>query len=402
VRAKKRMPNISERSTFAMASRSARLTRRLCGLLAVVLFAVSTRPAPAQEQDVFTVANVAVDVTAETATQARARALAGAHGTAFAQLIGRLVPTARRAEVPALAGGQLESFVRDFEIAGEKTSPVRYIASLTFRFKPDSVRQFLRRANIPFAETQSKPMVVLPVYRLAGAYLLWDDPNPWREAWHSAVPVDGLVPIVVPPGDLADIGEISAEQAVRGRSDRLRAIAGRYGASDVALALATPGIGTGGSARALQVTTTRFGLGGSERTTVRNYSATGDQALEDLIVSAARSTSDQIQEEWKQENLLRPDAEAELIAAVPVSDITDLVDVERRLSGIGVVRRVVVVSVTRSEARLRLQYVGDRDRLAIALAQKDLSLVGENERWTLRSTAPRREAGGSEAGSGGQ
>jgi hypothetical protein len=231
---------------------------------------------------------------------------------------------------------------------------------------------------------------------------LWDDPNPWREAWHSAVPVDGLVPIVVPPGDLADIGEISAEQAVRGRSDRLRAIAGRYGASDVALALATPAVGTGGSARALQVTTTRFGLGGSERTTVRNYSATGDQALEDLIVSAARSTSDQIQEEWKQENLLRPDAEAELIAAVPVSDITDLVDVERRLSGIGVVRRVVVVSVTRSEARLRLQYVGDRDRLAIALAQKDLSLVGENERWTLRSTAPRREAGGSEAGSGGQ
>jgi hypothetical protein len=385
-----------------MASRSARLTRRLCGLLAVVLLAVSARPAPAQEQDVFTVANVAVDVTAETATQARARALAGAHGTAFAQLIGRLVPTARRAEVPPLAAGQLESFVRDFEIAGEKTSPVRYIASLTFRFKPDSVRQFLRRANIPFAETQSKPMVVLPVYRLAGAYLLWDDPNPWREAWHSAVPVDGLVPIVVPPGDLADIGEISAEQAVRGRSDRLRAIAGRYGASDVALSLATPAVGTGGSARALQVTTTRFGLGGTERTTVRNYSATGDQALEDLIVSAARSTSDQIQEEWKQENLLRPDAEAELIAAVPVSDITDLVDVERRLSGIGVVRRVVVVSVTRSEARLRLQYVGDRDRLAIALAQKDLSLVGENERWTLRSTAPRREAGGSEAGSGGQ
>jgi hypothetical protein len=394
------MPNISERSTFAMAGPGACRMRRLRGLVAAALLVVAGREAPAQDQDVFTVANVAVDVTADTATQARSLALAGAHEAAFSQLIGRLVPTARRAEVPPLAGGQLESFVRDFEIAGEKTSPVRYIASLTFRFKPESVRQFLRRANIPFAETQSKPMLVLPVYRLAGAYLLWDDPNPWREAWHGAVSDGGLVPIVVPPGDLADIGEISAEQAVRGRPDRLRAIAGRYGAADVALALATPAIETAAGARGLQVTTTRFGLGGSERTTVRNFAASGDQTLEDLIAAAARSTADQIQEEWKQENLLRPDAEAELLAVVPVSDIADLVDMERRLAGIGVIRRVVVVSLTRSEARLRLRYVGDRDRLALALAQKDLSLAGEDDRWTLRPTTPRREAGGS--GNGGQ
>lgn len=383
-----------------MAREPARFVAHGLGLLAVLLFVGCGRAALGQERDVFTVARVAVDVTAETASQARTRALVEAHDAAFARLVGRLVPAARRGEVPPVPSGQVERFVRNFEISGEKTSAIRYIAALTFRFKPEAVRQYLRRGNVPFAETPSKPMLVLPVYRLAGAYLLWDDPNPWRESWHGAVSDDGLVPIVVPAGDIADVNEISAEQAVRGRSDRLRSIAARYGATDVILALAAPTIQPATNARILQVNTTRFGSSGTERTTVRNFSATEEQTLEDLIAAAARTTAEQIQEEWKQENLLKPNAEAEVIVNAPLSDISDLVEIEKRLGGIGMIRRAAVISLTRAEARIRLRYVGDQDQLAVALAQKDLALAGEADKLTLRPASKATDA--DPPGGGGQ
>lgn len=364
--------------------------RRCLGVIASVIACLACGGvASAQERDVFTVAKVAVDVTADTANQARTRALAEAHDAALARLISRLVPAARRAEVPPVASAQVERFVRDFQISGEKTSPVRYIASLTFRFRPEAVRQHLRRANVPFAETPSKPMVVLPVYRVAGAYLLWDDPNPWREAWYPAVAGDGLVPIVVPAGDISDVKEITAEQAVRGQSERLRSIAARYGGSDVVLALAAPSILPGSNARILQVNATRFGSTGTERTTVRNFTASGDQTVEDLIVASARTAAEQIQEEWKQENLLQANAETELIAHVPLSDVGDLVDIEKRLAGVGMIRRAVVISLTRTEARIRVRFVGDQSQLAVALSQKDLALAADADRITLRSATRR-------------
>jgi hypothetical protein len=208
------------------------------------------------------------------------------------------------------------------------------------------------------------------------------------------------VPIIVPAGDIGDVNEITAEQAVRGRSDRLRSIAGRYGATDVVLALAAPTVQPATNARILQVNTTRFGSSGTERTTVRNFTAVEDQTTEDLIVAAARATAEQIQEEWKQENLLKASAEAEVVVHASLSDMTDLVDIEKRLGGIGMIRRVAVISLTRNEARIRLRYVGDQDQLSVALAQKDLALAGEADRLTLKPAGNRNEANPS--GSGGQ
>jgi hypothetical protein len=196
----------------------------------------------------------------------------------------------------------------------------------------------------------------------------------------------------VPAGDVSDVNEITAEQAVRGRSDRLRSIAARYGATDVVLALAAPSMQQGTNARILQVNTTRFGSTGTERTTVRNFTASGDQTAEDLIVVSARAAAEQIQEDWKQENLLKPNAETELVAHVPLSDIADLVDIERRLGAIGMIRRAVVISLTRNEARLRLRFIGDQSQLTVALAQKDLALVTDADKITLKPSTTRSDA----------
>ncbi len=217
---------------------------------------------------VFAILDVAVDTTAETAAKAREKALANGHRAAFERLMSRLVPRTLRQDESEATADRITQLVRSFGVDQEKTSAVRYLATLRFAFDRDGVRRFLREAGLAFAETRSKPVLVLPVLRRAGVYLLWDAQNTWRRAWSALPPPDGLVPYIVPRGDLADINDISADQAVRGRQDRLDVILARYGATDAILALAVIDTRRLGNAPVVQVTITRFGARDADRTTV--------------------------------------------------------------------------------------------------------------------------------------
>ena len=97
-------------------------------------------PARAQGMDVFEVRDVAVDVTAETAAQAREQAHAEGQAGAFRTLLERLTLRIEHEGLPKLKADEIASYIKDFSVADEKTSSVRYLARLTFHFKPKEVR----------------------------------------------------------------------------------------------------------------------------------------------------------------------------------------------------------------------------------------------------------------------
>jgi hypothetical protein len=343
---------------------------------------------------VFTVTNVSVDATAETATAARVKALENGHRDAFVRLMTRLVPLNLRKRELEADTGRITQLVKSFGVDQEKTSAVRYLATLRFAFDRDGMRKFLREAGLPFAETRSKPVLVLPVLRRAGVYLLWDAQNTWRNAW-SALPVpDGLVPIIVPNGDLADINDISADQAVRGRQDRLDAILARYGATDAILVLAALDARRLGNAPVVQVTITRFGTRDADRTTVLGVVAEPGASVEDTIAAAAPRAASQIEENWKLDNLLRFDLPRVLIAVMPLDDLSDWVAMKGRLSKIAFIEASELLALSRLGATVRLRYFGNHEQLALALSQRDVRLAKDDNGWTLRH-AP--EAGSARA-----
>ena len=67
----------------------------------------------------------------------------------------------------------------------------------TGRIGPHGGRRLLRGAGIPFAETMSKPLVVVPVLRTENRTVLWEENNPWRAAWIKTASANGLVPLLV-------------------------------------------------------------------------------------------------------------------------------------------------------------------------------------------------------------
>ncbi len=361
-------------------------------LAAALILGVGSAEARADEDEVFTIAGVKVDATAATAAEARDKALAEGQRKAMDRLFDRIVLAGDRQRLGYVKFATVAELVRDFDVTGEKTSSVRYLAELRVRFKPDDVRELLRGRNVGFAETRSKPLLVLPVYEQAGAYSLWGSPNPWRDAWNAAPQADGLVPLVRPRGDINDVAIIGAEQAVQGDARRLSAIARQYGTNDVLVAVAGFRLGAAGEAGQppqpyLQVTLARRGSALAESSRVESFAVREGEAEDAALGRAVAVIAAQIQEDWKQSNRLRFGASRQLTAVAPLGSLADWLDLKGRLGEVAFIRQSDLIYLSRKEAWLRISYLGDEQQLGVALRQKDVVLERGPVSWILRRAA---------------
>jgi hypothetical protein len=382
-RAPRHRDNTGDAERFAML-----LRRRVAALFIVMLLAIATASGQARF-DVFTVAPVPVDVTAANATTARDQAISEGEQRGFRLLLERLTLAGDRSKLPTPGTAQLNDLVQGFEVAHERRSGTRYIADFTIHFRAGAVRQLLRQAGIRFAETASKPVLVLPVWHEGERTVLWDDPNPWRDGWASYKPVPGLVPLVRPVGELEDVQAIDADAAARGDDEKLQAIAHRYGDVDVLVSQAT--LKTDGAQHALDVTTTRYtpGLPGTEQTWVTSTIANPGESDADMIARAVAEAAGQLEEAWKAANALDLSQSGTIYARVPAASLQEWVAVRDRLNGIPAVRSSRLVSLDRGGAHVEIRYVGDQQQLRSSLAQRDLDLSGSEPDWTLeRRGAP--------------
>ncbi|MHA1108230.1 MAG: DUF2066 domain-containing protein [Alphaproteobacteria bacterium] len=375
--------NILDLRWFATPARSA-AQRVVATLLFALVLApwIAARAAP--DSNVFTILDVRVDTTDKTAAAARKIALAEGHRQAFDRLLTRLVPDRERSRVPRITAADIAELIRDFQIDSEKTSPVRYLATLRFRFKRAAVRRHLRDSGVPFAETRSKPVLVMPLYRRAGALLLWDRANGWREAWGALPPSDGLIPMILPKGVLEDVNDIGPEQALKGDETRLRAIARRYGATDVLMVVARLGTDRSANTFVLHVTVDRLGASGQGKTIVRSFAATPGEPVRALLDRAAGEISNQVEESWKHDNLLRFGDTRWLTAVTELRGLGDWVTVRSRLVEIAFVQASELMSLSRKVATVRLSFIGDEEQLILALAQRDLTLSRGPATWMLK------------------
>lgn len=346
---------------------------------------------PAAAQDIFTVSGVHVDERAETAAAAREQALQIGQRKAFEEVVARLTLPEDRARLATPETSVITNMVRDFGVSNEKTSSVRYIADMTVRFKDDELRRFLRFRDISFAELQSKPVMIVPVYRTNNYVNLWDDPNPWRDVWSRNIATSGLVPIKAPIGDLTDISTISAEQAENGAMERLAQLAKRYGA-DVAVVASADVTGPEGGEN-VDVSVTRYDPNGAPQIFGVQEKTLPGETLNETLVRAAKSVQDQLADGWKRANLINYSTGGSLMVFIPITGLGDWAGIEKKLVGLPVVRNARVIAMSRREVQVSLDYVGSTNQLQTALNQQNLNLSRMGELWFIQPSGSDRLQG---------
>ncbi|WP_417834870.1 DUF2066 domain-containing protein [Thalassospira xiamenensis] len=361
--------------------KSFRLLAGVVGLSASLSF-------PVFAQDIFSVSGVHVDESAETAAAARDQALAIGQRKAFDEVVARLTLPEDRRGLGTPNQNDINNMVRDFGVSNEKTSSVRYIADMTVRFKENELRNYLRFRDIPFAELQSKPVIIVPVYHSGGYTSLWDDPNPWRDIWSRNFASGGLVPVKAPIGDLQDIGIVSAEQAENGAIDRLNELARRYGANVAVVASATVRGETG--AETVDVTATRYDAGSAPQIFGVTETTQPGESLNETLVRAAKGVQDQLSDGWKRANLINYGTGGQLMVFIPITGLDDWARIEERIIDSPVVRNSRVVAMSRREVQIAVDYVGSTDQLRTALAQQNLSLSQMGDIWFIQPAGSER------------
>jgi hypothetical protein len=352
-------------------------------LAPLFIAAIACWPAQSFALDVFEVKNIGVDVKADTAAAARQQALAQAERRAFYALMSRLTLTEDQERIPELSSAEIAPYVRDFSVAREKASSVRYIARLNYRFKPDEIRGLLRSYNVPFAETPSKPMVVLPVYEVGAGVVLWDEPNPWRQAWSNRDQPEGLVPLIVPIGDLSDISTIGVTEAMAGDPNRLSVIAERYGAVSAIVAHNNLTVDQATGRQMMTVTLSRPNDPISVEARTQFYVQRENEAIDAMTARVTEATAKRIENIWKRRNLISQTGTGVLAVTVPIAGLKDWLTIRDQLSKVGIIRQSEIVLMSRDQVRVNIHYVGGADQLVTALEQSNLSMLQESGEWII-------------------
>jgi hypothetical protein len=348
------------------------------GLLVLLIVAWLVGPARADDQPDPYSATVKVDATADSAASARTVARTDGQRHALDEVVKGLSGTADLSKLPKLDDQAITNLVASFEVANEKMSTVRYLADYTFHFRPAKMRQLLRSAGLAVAESPAKPAVVVPVYQDGDRLVLWDDPNPWRDAWSQVPAPSGPTKLNLPLGGVGDLTDIDAEQARSGDTQALTDLA-RHNDGEEALVALAKARRQGDRLVGLDITVKRYR--GGEMTTTRTESVDVNpgESDSDFFKRAVGVATADIEHGAPPAS----DKEASLAATVPIASLGDWVAMRQRLAAVPGIRKIDLLSLSRQQARIAIKYVGNPDQLRSSLAQADLGLDGADPDYRL-------------------
>ena len=377
--------------------------RALAMACAFLLASGAGLPVRAADDDPYSV-TVKVDASGEAIGKARDAARLDGQRRALTMLADRRSGGNGGAKLAKLDDKAITDMVLSFEVANERMSAVRYVADVTYHFRPDEVDRVMQKAGISLAgETgaaSAKPLVVIPVYQSGATAVLWDDPNPWRDAWAQRSSGAGAVRLTLPLGDAGDIAVIDAAKARAGNTAALAKIAQQNGGEEAIVALATPrataggpGPGQGDKPGGLEVTVRRYRAGQPVDVHAESLTTNPGEARDAFYRRAVATIAADIEGGWKKGPVAGYDQQGSLTAIMPITGLDDWVRVRERLAGLPAIRKVALVALSLQEATIEIEYVGSVDQLKASLAETNLELVrgdpAGQQTWRLaRSGAP--------------
>lgn len=169
-----------------------------------------------------------VNVTADTAAEARRKGWAEAQRKAWQKLGGA-----------EMSDSQIDAMVSAVVIEREQIGPRRYVARLGVIFDRAKAGQFLgSAAGGKLAASRSAPLLIIPVLHSGGVAQVYEVRGTWQRAWASFQTAASPIDYVRPSGAGGDSLLLSAGQP--GRRSRIwwRTVLDQFGASDVIMPMA--------------------------------------------------------------------------------------------------------------------------------------------------------------------
>ena len=326
------------------------------------------------DEPVFGAASIAIDKIAATAAEAQKTGVDAAAQTAFRQVLNRLLLS--RADQDEFAAAHSYDAFTDFvHIIEEKNLEKRYIARLDFCFDAERMRKAIRNADLRWAELQSPPILLLPVWKDPDGASAWLKSNGWIAGWQDAVDdYQGLVSLRRLPHSLTHERRFRGADLLAGDPIKLAAAARIAEAEQVLVVAAT--LDYEGNKRIVDVKVRLFDKTGQPITTILSQSDIILGKADIKPLDAIRQTIlGRIEGSWHSANLINSGAAGFLLADVPVTSVKQWSDRLAALRQVAVIKNVSIRTLDSNGGSVLLALVGSKEALQNALASHDLALV---------------------------
>lgn len=342
--------------------------------LTMLLFSLSVatgvRAAPA-DLKMFSAGGIKVDVTAETAAKAREQALQDGQKRALMVVMERITPDYVVEQLTELVPDDIINMVRDMSVSNEKTSSVRYMATLDVSFNADAVRDLLRQNGLPYVRTSGKQLLILPVYKRspAASPVLWDEDNPWLRAWSNRTVESYMIPLTVPAGDLADNNLLNVEQVVQGDLKAAENLAKRYEAEGILVVRMTR--------NGAVFTVDAMAMDEATASEIKNFSFTLPlkKNTAATYANAVKKVVNHLENVWKRDQMVQFNEVTPLVAMVPVSTVKQWTVIQKRLDRIPLISSYNLQAARAGVLQLTIFFAENLERLQKEMAKRMLKLT---------------------------
>ena len=321
---------------------------------------------------------VKVDVTRASSLKAKEEAFDIARQKAFHKLLSRLILQKDCTTFKGATIDQITPLIKSFTVKKEQHSGIRYIATLQFQFHPNKVRSLLEKNEIPFSETGTVRLALLPILIKDGQFILWEEEeNLWYQAWQKPLENEGDVHVVCPLSDLEDQIILPLKDLHDLKKPMLEALKKRYKSDDVLLALLSiekqasteeEPLKYRGSVRYIPFALKNI----QEVQTLGTFSFSEDlpaalQTLRGKIIS-------DIRDKWKKVYTRDHKVQRSVKMRMPLTSIQSWQSTLQKIKSIEAVQRVEVIYFTKKETSFFVHFSGKFKQLKEKLAAEGFSL----------------------------
>jgi len=339
--------------------------RGLARLLAMAGLAAALA-APARAASPYTVADVHVDASAASSTEALNIAVAQGRPKAWTILYRRLTRQEDWPRQPALDPQTLLRISRGYTIANERRSTTRYVADVTYIFNARAVSRILQQAGIAFTQGPSRRILVVP---LSPGF----QGGAWADALSQLAPHEAIVPFAVAAAGDASLKGVNFDTASWGD---VSVAAHRAGANEAALVQAVY------ADNKVTVNIKRLGIG--EAPVTASVDVPLQQTVGTTYPAAAQAAVMALENLWKSRAVVDLSQHGRLLVNVRMSSLAQWGAIQSALAGIDTVTGYTVTAMDIGYAQLAITYLGSPDQLRDSLGAAGLALApARGGTWTL-------------------
>jgi hypothetical protein len=237
------------------------------------------------------------------------------------------------------------------------------------------MRTALQVDGLQWAELQSPPILLLPVWKDPDGASAWLKNNHWIAEWRSEVDAyKGLVDLKLLPHSLTHERRFRGDDLLTADPIKIAAAARIAGAEQVMIVIAH--LDYYGIKRLVDVEARLFDKAGKPITTIITLPKIelGKAGMKQLDI-ARQTVIDRIERSWRGANLIDSNAAGYLLASLPVSTAKQWSARLDALREVAVIKRVTIRTLDRRGGTVSLALVGSREALQNALSSKGLKLI---------------------------